>query len=263
METTTRSPKNYLLLLVTLLLVAGSALGQRRSELQAQIDTLQSELMQTRRELAESQASEKASLARADSYEKQVGELKEANATLLKNLGNFAEVSNKNTSALNQALGSLQNKEQELRAMTETISRNDSSIIALLSDAKATLGPDAKLKVSGGGLVISGSLEQVFGSDTGTDITEEAGPWLQGISELLKAHPHLAVTAEGLSMVGDLALAARQGVAVMNALRDTYGIPAGRLSARGRDGNFSEGVDILIHPDYRNFYQQVKSQTKN
>lgn len=245
------------------LLVAGSVMGQRRSELQAQIDTLQSEMMQVRRELAESQAREKASLARADSYEKQVGELKEANATLLENLGSFAEVSNKNTSALNQALGSLQNKEQELRAMTETISRNDSSIIALLSDAKATLGPDAKLKVSGGGLVISGTLEQVFGSDTGTEITEEAGPWLQGISELLKTHPNLDITVEGLSMIGDLALAARQGVSVMNALRDDYGIRPGRLSARGRDGNFSEGVDILIHPGYRDFYMQVKSQTKN
>lgn len=263
MDQITRTPKYFPFLLLTALLFAGSAMGQRRSELQAQIDTLQNELMQTQRELAEAEAREKASLARADSYERQVGELKEANATLLKNLGNFAEVSNKNTSALNQALGSLQNKEQELRAMTETISRNDSTIIALLSDAKATLGPEAKLKVSAGGLVISGSLEQVFGGDTGTEVTEAAGPWLQGISELLKAHPNLGVTVEGLSMVGDLALASRQGVAVMNALRDTYGIPAGRLSTRGRDGNFSEGVDILIHPDYRNFYQQVKSQTKN
>lgn len=248
---------------ILFLLVANPLSAQRRSELMAEIDTLRSELRETERELSEAQAREKASLAKAEEYEKQVGELKDANATLLKNLGNFAEVSNKNNSALNQALSSLQAREQELRSMTETLSRNDSSIIALLTDAKATLGPDARLKVAAGSLVISGSLEALFGSDTGTELTEASDSWLEGVSQLIRAHQNLGVTVEGLSMVGDLATAARQGTAVMNTLRDEFEVPAARMTARGRDGNFSEGVDILLHPDYRAFYQGVKSQIKN
>ncbi|MBC2840471.1 hypothetical protein [Robiginitalea sp. SC105] len=263
MKNNSRSLLLYTTMVLLGLLFVNPLVAQRRSELMAQIDTLEARLLKTKRELAESQAREKASLAKADSYESQVSELKDANATLLKNLGNFAEVSNKNTSALNQALGSLQAKEQELRAMTNTMSSNDSSIIALLTDAKATLGPDAKLKVAGGSLVISGSLEQLFGGDTSAELTEGAASWVEGIAKLLKSHPKLGVTVEGLSMVGDLALASRQGTAVMNALRDQQGIAPGRMVARGRDGNFSEGVDILIHPDYRSFYQGVKAQTKN
>lgn len=250
-------------LLLIILLGTSLAHGQRKSELVAEIDTLRARLMRTERSLSEAQAREKASLAKAESYESQVNELKDANATLLKNLGNFAEVSNKNTSALNQALGSLNAKEGQLRAMTESLSRDDSTLIALLTDAKRTLGPDAQLKLAGGSLVISGSLEQLFGSDTGTELTEGSGMWLERVSQLVTAHPELAVTVEGLSMTGDIALAARQGTAVMNALRDTYNLTTSRMVCRGRDGNFSEGVDILLHPDYRGFYNSVKSQMKN
>ncbi len=236
--------------------------AQRRSELQAQIDTLQRQLREARSEISTAQQREQASLAQAESYQAQVTELKDANATLLKNLGSFAEVSNKNNAALNQALASLQAKEAQLSSMTATVGRNDSTIIALLTDAKRTLGPDAQLKVASGSLVISGSLDQLFGSDTGQQLTEGAAPWLERVANLLKAHPQLAVTVEGLSMTGDLSLAALQGTAVMNALRDTYQVAPERLRARGRDGNFSEGVDVLLHPDYRGFYASVRSEIK-
>ena len=236
--------------------------AQRRSDLLAQIDTLQRQLREARSEISEAQQREQASLAQAESYQSQVTELKDANATLLKNLGSFAEVSNKNNAALNQALASLQAKEAQLNDMTASVGRNDSTIIALLSDAKRTLGPDARLKVASGSLVISGSLEELFGSDTGQQLTEGSATWLERVANLLKAHPQLAVTVEGLSMTGNLSLAALQGTAVMNALRDTYQVAPERLRARGRDGNFSEGVDVLLHPDYRGFYAGVKTGIK-
>ena len=236
--------------------------AQRRSDLMAEIDTLHRQLREARSQISAAQQREQASLAQAESYQVQVTELKDANATLLKNLGSFAEVSNKNNAALNQALASLQEKEAQLNAMTASVGRNDSTIIALLSDAKRTLGPDAQLKVASGSLVISGSLYELFGSDTGQQLTEGAAPWLERVANLLKAHPQFAVTVEGLSMTGNLSLAALQGTAVMNALRDTYQVAPERLRARGRDGNFSEGVDVLLHPDYRGFYAGVKSGIK-
>ena len=234
--------------------------GQRRSDLLAEIDTLKARLAKTETALSQAQKEQKASQAMAESYEMQVNELKDANATLLANLGNFAEVSNKNTSALNQALTSLATREGELKSIVETLSRNDSLTIALLTDAKQTLGPDARLKVSGGSLVISGSLEELFGSDTDTKVIPGAATWMEGVANLMRAHPSLAVTVEGLSMIGDLSLAAQQATSVMNALRGQPGLENAFMSARGRDGNFSEGVDILLHPDYRGFYQAVKSE---
>ncbi len=116
--------------------------------------------------------------------------------------------------------------------------------------------------MAAGSLVISGSLSSLFGSDTGTALTEAGGAWAQRVAALAKAHPELAVTVEGLSMTGDMALAANQATAVMNALQGTYEVPESRLQVRARDGNFSEGVDILLHPDYRKFYQMVKDEVK-
>lgn len=239
------------------------ASGQRKSDLIVQIDSLQSQVRALQTSLSESQAREKASAAKASSYEVQVNELKEANATLLQNLGNFADVSNKNSEALNQALASLNAREQELKGIVEIMSSNDSTIIALLSNAKGTLGESTGLKVAAGSLVISGGLTELFGSDTGTTLTEGGKAWLERVSALIKAYPNFGITVEGLSMTGDINLAATQATTVMNALQADYGIEDTRMRATGRDGNFSEGVDILLHPEYRKFYAHVKNQLKN
>jgi len=245
------------------LILPQGLLGQRKSELLAQIDSLQREVRQLKTDVSEAQAKEKASLAKAESYEVQVTELKDANATLLKNLGSFADVSNKKSDALTQALSSLNAKEQQLKGMVETLASNDSTIIVLLNDAKRTLGENARLKVAAGSLVISEGLTGLFGSDTGTELTAEGKASLERIAALIAAHPGLAVTVDGLSMTGDMTLAARQATEVMNVLQSDFSVPESRMQARARDGNFSEGGDILLHPDYRKFYSLVKEDLKN
>lgn len=257
---------NYLsaggMLLLMLVLPQG-LFGQRKSELLDRIDSLQAEIRQLQTTVSEAQAREKASLAKAESYEVQVVELKDANATLLKNLGSFADVSNKKSDALNQALASLNAKEQQLKEIVETIGSNDSTIIALLSDAKRTLGENARLKVAAGSLIISGGLTELMGSDTGTEVTEEGKKMLERVAALINAYPDLAVTLDGLSMTGDMVLAARQATGVMNVLQSEFSVPESRMQARARDGNFSEGVDIMLHPNYRKFYSMVKEEVKN
>jgi len=253
----------FLGILFGFLILPQGMLGQRKSDLLARIDSLQSEIRQLKTEVSEAQAKEKASLAKAESYETQVTELKNANATLLQNLGSFADVSNKKSDALTQALSSLNAKEQQLKGIVETMGSNDSTIIVLLNDAKRTLGENARLKVAAGSLVISGGLTELFGSDSGTEVTEGGKATLERIAALIAAHPGLAVTVDGLSMTGDMALAARQATEVMNVLQSDFSVPESRMQARARDGNFSEGVDILLHPDYRKFYSLVKADLKN
>ena len=256
------TPFRSLILFVLLIGIAGipESHAQRKSELLATIDSLQNQLRMANDSIATARANERASMTQAQSYETQVNELKNANATLLKNLGSFAEVSNKNTAALTQALTSLEEREGELKHIVDTFSSNDSTIIALLSDAKRTLGPDTKIAVGSGSLVISASLESLFGSDTGQEIQDSSLPLLEGIANLIKAYPKLGVTVEGLSMTGELNTAALQATAVMNYLQSNLGVDATRLAARGRDGNFSEGVNILLHPDHRGFYSEVRSK---
>ncbi|MFZ9003318.1 MAG: hypothetical protein EP302_03780 [Bacteroidetes bacterium] len=237
--------------------------GQRKSDLLDRIDSLQAEIRQLQTTVSETQAREKASLAKAESYEAQVAELKDANATLLKNLGSFADVSNKKSDALTQALASLNDKEQQLNGIVGALGSNDSTIIALLNDAKRTLGENARMKVAAGSLIISGGLTELMGSDTGTEVTEDGRTMLQRVAALINAYPDMAVTVDGLTMTGDMVLAARQATEVMNVLQSEFSVPESRMKARARDGNFSEGVDILLHPDYRRFYSFVKEEVKN
>ncbi len=250
-------------ILLLLLTLPQGLFGQRKSELLDRIDSLQAEIRQLQTTVSQAQAKEKASLAKAESYEAQVVELKDANATLLKNLGSFADVSNKKSDALTQALASLNAKEQQLSGIVETLGSNDSTIIALLNDAKRTLGENARLKVAAGSLVISGGLTELMGSDTGTEVTEGGKQMLERVAALINAYPNLAVTVDGLSMTGDMVLAARQATEVMNVLQSEFSVPESRMRVRARDGNFSEGVDILLHPDYRRFYSFVKEEVKN
>ncbi|MFM1878996.1 MAG: hypothetical protein RLZZ241_1862 [Bacteroidota bacterium] len=234
--------------------------GQRRSDLMAEIDSLLIRLSTTEDSLNQSIKQQKASKTMADAYAAQVTELKDANATLLRNLGNFAEVSNKNTAALNQALSSLASKEDELRKIISELTRHDSLIIALLSDAKQTLGPDARVKVAGGSVVISQSLEVLFGKDTGSSVVSASENWITAVTGLLNNHPEMQVTVEGLSMIGDLSLAAVQATAVLNSLKKNEALKNRSILVTGRDGNFSEGIDIVLHPDYRKFYYTVKGE---
>jgi hypothetical protein len=262
MKTVTHILSYKFYFLLAFLLVGPLATAQRKSDLIAEIETLQTQVRDLEKSVSEAQAREKASEAKASSYEAQVVELKEANATLMQNLGSFANVSNKKEDALSKALEALNAKERQLKGIETSFSANDSTIIVLLNDAKRTLGPDAQLKVAAGSLVISGSLSSLFGSDTGTALTESGSVWAERVAALAKAHPELAMTVEGLSMTGDMALAANQATAVMNALQGAHQVPESRMQVRARDGNFSEGVDILLHPDYRKFYQMVKDEVK-
>lgn len=262
MKTAALKSSSVWCILVVLFMVGPLAMAQRKSDLIVEIDSLQSQVRRLEKSVSEAQASDRAAQAKAESYEAQVIELKEANATLMTNLGSFANVSNKKEDALSKALESLNAKERQLKGIETTFSDNDSTIIVLLNDAKRTLGPDAQIKVAAGSMVISGSLSTLFGSDTGTTLTEAGNTWTERIAALAKAHPRLGITVEGLSMTGDMTIAANQATAVMNSLMGTYEVSESRLQTRARDGNFSEGVDILLHPDYRRFYQMVQDEVK-
>lgn len=258
------TPVSVFLLLFLLIGPLGteSAVAQRKSELLKTIDSLESRALRAESALSEAQRKEKASTAKAEEYEAQVTELKDANATLLANLGNFAQVSNKSTASLTKALSALEERENQLKGIIESLNRNDSLVFTLVSDAKQTLGPDTKISVSGGGMVISRSLTDFFGSDTGTTVQGGMQSWLEGVAGLAQKYPEMQLTVEGLSMTGEFDIAANQATSVMNMLSGSFGLDPSRISARGRDGNFSEGIDIFFHPNFRSLYVQVKSEFK-
>ncbi|MEP3210157.1 MAG: hypothetical protein ABJN95_13240 [Maribacter sp.] len=254
--------KRILLSLSCIVVVSISVNAQKKSELIAEINTLKSQLDSVSNQVAEAQRNEKASLAKAESFEAQAMELRDANKTLMKNLNSFSQLSSQNSTNMNKAMESLNAKERQLKAINDAIASNDSTALVVLTNAKQTLGENAKVGVSNGKVIISSDLTSLFGSDTEATVSADAEPWVQKIAQILVANPKMAVTVEGLSMTGDLDLPARQASAISTALQG-LSIAPDRITALGKDGNLKEGVLIKIHPKFDEFYTMVKENMKN
>lgn len=249
--------------LLLIVLVTSFAQAQRKSDLIAEIAVLKSQLDSVSGEVAEAKKNERIGLAEAESYKTQVTELQDANATLMKNLNSFAEVSNKNTSIVNTAMATIESKEAQLKNIKDAIASNDSTALVVLTNAKQTLGENAKIGVANGGVIISSGLATIFGSDTGIAVTPESEEWIGKIAGVLKANPKTSLTIEGLSMTGDLNTPAQQAMAIESLLESKFELDPERVSSLGKDGNLKEGVIFKIHPKYEDFYSMVKEEMKN
>jgi len=254
--------KKILPCLLLLLALPTLMYAQRKSDLLAEIQSLKMELDSTKAIAIKAQKNEKIGITRAESMEKQVAELQDANATLLKNLSSFAHLSNKNSENMNMALEKLREKENQISAITQAFSSNDSTAIVVLTNAKQTLGENAKVGVSNGSVVISSTLDALFGSTNAAVVTPEGTAWLEKVANILKSNPKVSMTIKGLSMTGELDLAADQAAAIGTILQKQYGIIPSRINSLGMDGNFKEGINFTIHPDYSEFYSMVKAHMK-
>ncbi len=250
-------------LLLLFLCCALSTYGQKKSELLAQIDGLKVELDSVKAMVAGAQSNERISTIKSESLAAQVVELQDANATLLKNLNSFATVSSKNSENVSRAMESLQAKELQLKAINDALARNDSTAIVLLTNAKQSLGENAKVGVANGALIISESLETLFGGSSSATPAPTSEPWLEKIANILKANPTMNLTIEGLSMTGELDLAARQAGTIATVLQQKFSIDPARITALGKDGNLKEGIAFKIHPKFDEFYMMVKENMKN
>lgn len=252
-----------ILLSFSFILLCSTALNaQKKSELIAEINTLKSQLDSVNTKVAEAQRNEKASLAKAESFEDQALGLRDANKTLMKNLNSFSQLSSQNSTNMNKAMESLNRKESQLKSINDAIATNDSTAFVVLTNAKQTLGESAMIGFSNGIVIISSGLAALFGSDTESTLTTEAEPWVQKIGQILAANPNMAVTIEGLSMTGDLELPAQQASAISSALQ-RLSIASDRITALGKDGNLKEGILVKIHPRFDEFYLMVKENMKH
>lgn len=254
--------KNYIFAFI-LLLTCITVHSQKKSELFLEIENLKTELNNTKAEVTEAKKNERVSLAKAELYESQVTELQDANVTLLKNLNSFATISNKNSENINRTLASLEKKENQLKTINDALASIDSTALIVLTNAKQTLGENARIAVSNGAIVISASQEFVFSDAATSKVSETALTWLEKVAAILTANPTMAVSVEGLSMTGELDLAASQATAVSTILQKQFSIAPDRIISIGKDGNFKEGINLKIHPKFDGFYLLVRKSMKN
>lgn len=237
--------------------------GQKKSELISQNQELKFQLDSVNKIISDAKRNEKIGLLKAEELQSQVGELQDANATLMKNLNSFATLSSQNTANINKTLETLERKEAQIKSILGGFSSADSTALVVLTNAKKTLGENAKIQVNDGVVVISEKLDFFFADGIGTEILETSKELLKKIGNLINANPNAAITVTGMNITGELNLALSQAAAVSGELVSSYAVDGSRINVRAQDGGFKESVQISIHPDYKAFYDQAKADMKN
>ncbi len=248
--------------LILLLVIATSAFSQRKSELFAEIDTLKTKISEVNQELAKAKREISSTNAEAEALKAENASLRDANATLLGNMSNFSELSKQNSDNVNRAMEALARKEKQLSGINDMISANDSTAIASLTRVKQTLGENAKVGVEAGVIVISNSLNNLFGSDTSSELTEEGKTWLTGVANVIKTNPNFKAEVEGLNITGEFGPTYNQVAAIASELVTSLEVPAQNIGISAKDGNFKEGINIKLQPDYKGFYAKAKESAK-
>ncbi|WP_394749117.1 hypothetical protein [Spongiimicrobium salis] len=254
--------KKILLLLV---FIASTTLlqAQKKKDLLLEIDDLKEQLATLEGELTTAKKNERVSTARVTDIEAQLAELRKTNADLLQNLTDFTTKSTEKSDNIGIALESLREKENQLKVINDALSRLDSTAIAVLTNVKQTLGDDAQTGVSKGSVIISASIAALF-KEKEVEVVSEAGQaWLEKIAIILNANPDMGLEIAGLTNTGEFDIAFRQATAIANILQKEFQIDPKRLSAKTKDGGFSDGIQLKIHPKYDAFHSFIKEHMKN
>lgn len=238
--------------------------AQNKKELRAEIESLRETLSTTQSALSDSKKRENISLARAESYESQLEDLKVANAQLLKNMSNFMEASTQKTDNIGRALESLREKEAKLKTINETLNANDSTALLILTDFKKAFGEEGEIKVENGAVALKLNKGLIFGSNAANvKVTTDATPFLKKLATVLKAHRSMHITVEGNSSSGTgLDMTSRRAGALVDYFTTTYQIVPERIRAVG---NISSGdaLFVKVHPNFDAFYLMVRSDMKH
>jgi hypothetical protein len=239
------------------------AFGQRKSDLLNQIERLRSEKDSVVQELAASNRKISTAEAQAETYQSENTSLRDANATLLKNLSNFSELSKRNTQNVNNALLSLEKKEKQLSGITDAISTNDSISIVQAPLIQQKLGDEAKVGLAGSSITVAYKLDALFETEMSDVISENGTALLVKVAEVIRENDSRTVLIQGLNITGEFDTTWKQAIAVASALSSTHGIASNTLTITAMDGNFSEGITIVLQPNYKKFYVSVKEQMRN
>ncbi len=238
--------------------------AQSKKELQAEIDQLQADLARKDSLITSAQKEERISKARAESFENQVAELQNANATLLKNLKIFTEASSRRSDNISKTLESLREKEAQLKFINDELSKNDSIALLLITEFKQSLGESAQLKVAQGGITLALNQEFLVGEDeSATTLTAEASEYLKKVGQTLKNHPswEFDLISQENGII-DPPERQAQIAAIYEIIGQETGLNTKFLRAKRRDGLIN-AFEIRVHPRYPEFYMQVRKNMKN
>lgn len=223
--------------------------GQKKTDLLYEIEQLKAKVSKMQDSLAVARKNEKVGIAEAELYKNQATELKEANKTLLNNIKSFTQVSSQNSNNMTKTLEALRAKENQLSVIKDALSKNDSTAIVVLTNAKQTLGESANVSVDKGSVIITQSDFKLY--DSNSMLVPASEDFLKKIATILKANPNSGLTIVAATAVDQIS----------NVLQSNFGIASNRIYL-ATDSGLRQIAKFGIHPKYDEFYRAVKEHMK-
>ncbi|WP_432410793.1 OmpA/MotB family protein [Rasiella sp. SM2506] len=224
--------------------------------------------------------------AQNESLKSQVASLNATNGDLIRQVGDFTDLTKKGASNLEKSLESLQEKDLTIRRLQDALTRKDSVTLALVTSLKKEVGlddQDIEINVEKGVVFISLSDKVLFKSGS-YNITTRASEILAKVAKVINDKPEFEALVEGHTdnvpyksgvLLDNWDLSAKRATAIVRELVNLGANPA-QLIAAGR-GEFVPKVPntsaenkstnrrtkIYVLPKIDQFYEMVETSMEN
>lgn len=272
-----------------LMLVATSCVSKKDyAELEAKQRNTQ-DLLNTATVKLNSCLEEKSGLtAKANSLQSQVDALNATNGDLIKQIGNFTDLTRQGAENLERSLESLQEKDLTIRKLQDAVTRRDSVNLALVQSLKGVLGnlddTDIEVSVEKGVVYVNISDKLLFNSGSYA-ITTRAKEVLGKVAQVVNNKPDFEFLVEGHTDDVPIATAAikdnwdlsvLRATAVVRVLQNEFGVDPARMTAGGRSEYVpvanNDSADtrarnrrtrIVVLPKIDQFYNMIEDGLKD
>lgn len=233
--------------------------------------------------------SEKSGLeAQNSSLKSQVASLNATNGDLIKQIGDFTDLTKKGASNLEKSLESLKEKDLTIRKLQDAVTRRDSVNLALVQSLKGAIGnlddEDIEISVEKGVVYVNISDKLLFRSGS-YQITTRAREVLGKVATVVKNKPDFEFLVEGHTDTDPINtgcikdnwdLSVLRATAVVRTLQDDFGVAPARMTAGGRgeyipvasndsaDGKAkNRRTRIVVLPKIDQFYNMIEDGLKD
>tara|TARA_R100000935_G_scaffold1439_1_gene4583 strand:- start:139697 stop:140557 length:861 start_codon:yes stop_codon:yes gene_type:complete len=224
--------------------------------------------------------------AQNESLKSQVASLNATNGDLIRQVGDFTDLTKKGAENLEKSLESLQEKDLTIRRLQDALTRKDSVTLALVTSLKKEVGlddEDIEINVEKGVVFISLSDKVLFKSGS-YNITNRASEILGKVATVINGKPDFEALVEGHTddvpyskgvLIDNWDLSVKRSTAIVRELVNLGANPA-QLIAAGR-GEFVPKVPnttaenkstnrrtkIYVLPKIDQFYEMVETSMEN
>ena len=224
--------------------------------------------------------------AQNESLKSQVASLNATNGDLIRQVGDFTDLTKKGAENLEKSLESLQEKDLTIRRLQDALTRKDSVTLALVTSLKKEVGlddQDIEINVEKGVVFISLSDKVLFQSGS-YKITNRASEILAKVAKVINDKPDFEALVEGHTdnvpyrsgvLLDNWDLSAKRATAIVRELVNLGANPS-QLIAAGRsefvpkvpnttaeNKSINRRTKIYVLPKIDQFYEMVETSMEN